>query len=87
MIVSAGWRCGAHGPILPAESVRQSPVTAARAANHGRKVRAPQDKAPGNPWEARAYGKCSREQTAQGVSFGIRTARVKGCGKSAPRAW
>ena len=29
-----------------------------------RKVRALQGKVPGNAWGARAYGKCSREQTA-----------------------
>ena len=40
---------------------------------------------PGNAWEARAYGKCNREQTANpGAS---RAVRVKGCGKSAPRDW
>ncbi len=35
-----------------------------RRRNGARKVRAPQDEAPGNAWEARAYGKCNREQTA-----------------------
>ena len=29
-----------------------------------RKVRAPSDRAPGNAWGARAYGKCHRKQTA-----------------------
>ena len=29
-----------------------------------RKVRTPQGKVPVNDWGARAYGKCSREQTA-----------------------
>jgi len=38
---------------------------------------------PGNPWEARAYGKCRRKYTA-GVSAPV---RVKWCGKSAPRGW
>lgn len=32
-----------------------------------RKVRATQGRVPGNAWEARAYDKCNREQTA---SFG-----------------
>ncbi len=36
-----------------------------------RKVRAPQGRVPGNAWAARADGKCSREQTADGPS-GIR---------------
>ena len=29
-----------------------------------RKVRTPQGEVPANGWEARAYGKCSREKTA-----------------------
>jgi len=39
----------------------------------GRKVRAPQDRTPGNAWEARAYGQCNRKQTADGpAQAGIR---------------
>src|SRR5688572_3328564 len=38
---------------------------------------------PGNAWEARAYGKCHRKQTAGRQ----RQVRVKRCGKSAPRRW
>ncbi len=30
-----------------------------------RKVRAPQDRAPGNTWAAQADGKCHRKHTAQ----------------------
>ena len=29
-----------------------------------RKVRAPEDRVPGNAWEARVYGKCHRKYTA-----------------------
>ena len=29
-----------------------------------RKVRAPQDRTPGNAWEAQAYGQCHRKYTA-----------------------
>ena len=29
-----------------------------------RKVRAPKGRVPGNAWGAKAYGQCSREQTA-----------------------
>ena len=32
-----------------------------------RKVRAPQDRVPGNAWEARAYGKCHRKHTAKAL--------------------
>src|SRR5688572_19387718 len=54
-----------------------------------RKVRAPVDKVPGNAWGARAHGKCNREQTAEvpGGYVRLGLARVKGCGKSAPRRW
>ena len=31
-----------------------------------RKVRAPKGRVPGNAWGAKAYGKCRREQTADG---------------------
>ena len=31
----------------------------------GRKVRAPQDRMPGNAWGVRAYGKCHRKYTAR----------------------
>ena len=48
-----------------------------------RKVRAPQDRTPGNAWEARAYGQCHRKYTALPASAG--EVRVKWCGKSAPR--
>src|SRR5262245_21009878 len=51
----------------------------------GRKVRAPVDKVPGNAWGARAHGKCNREQTAEAPETVL--ARVKRCGKSAPRRW
>ncbi len=34
------------------------------AAFGRRKVRAPRDGMPGNAWEARAYGKCHRKNTA-----------------------
>ena len=70
------------------ESVKQPRVVFPRwgetslARGGSRKVRAPQDRAPGNPWEAQACGRCSREQTASRFA---RPARVKGCGKSAPR--
>ena len=48
-----------------AEELAMQPLAAgALALCRERKVRAPQDRAPGNAWEARAYGKCSREQTA-----------------------
>ena len=33
----------------------------ARVLAHGRKVRAPAGRVPGNAWEARAYGKCHRK--------------------------
>jgi len=52
----------------------------------GRKVRAPQGRVPGNSWAARADGKCNREQTADGPRKRDQ-ARVKRCGKSAPRTW
>ena len=38
---------------------------------------------PGNAWEARAYGKCNRKDTA----WPSGPVRVKWCGKSAPRRW
>jgi len=41
---------------------------------------------PGNAWEAQAYDKCNREQTADGPRKWDQV-RVKGCGKSAPRDW
>ena len=46
-------------PLCP--QVNRKPV----CQGMGRKVRAPQGKVPGNAWEARAYGKCHRKQTAQ----------------------
>lgn len=55
-----------------------------RRAQAGRKVRAPQGKVPGNAWAARADGKCHREQTAE-RRLRACVARVKRCGKSAPR--
>ena len=62
----------------------------ASCASMPRKVRAPQGTVPGNAWAARADGKCNREQTADGPAHrkvGRDQARVKRCGKSAPRAW
>ena len=56
-----------------------------RALAWWRKVRAPQDRMPGNTWGARAYGKCHRKYTAAPPA-GI-AVRVKWCGKSAPRRW
>ena len=50
-----------------------------------RKVRAPQGTVPGNAWAARADGKCNRKIPPNGPSGCV--ARVKWCGKSAPRAW
>ncbi len=50
-----------------------------------RKVRAPQDRVPGNAWGVRAHGKCSRKQTANPIGSGRWAVRVKRCGKSAPR--
>ena len=41
------------------ESVKQP-----RVVRGVRKVRAPQDRAPGNAWGVRTHGKCSRKQTA-----------------------
>ncbi|EEP95944.1 hypothetical protein yaldo0001_1690 [Yersinia aldovae ATCC 35236] len=41
---------------------------------------------PGNAWEAQAYDKCNREQTADGPRKWDQV-RVKGCGKGAPRGW
>ena len=50
-----------------------------------RKVRAPQGTVPGNAWAARADGKCNRKIPPNGPPGCV--ARVKWCGKSAPRAW
>jgi len=51
-----------------------------------RKVRAPQGKVPGNPWAARADGKCNRKiPPTYCVYLRAALARVKWCGKSAPR--
>jgi len=44
----------------------ESATQSRRLVQASRKVRAPQGKVPGNTWEAQAYGKCNREQTAQG---------------------
>src|SRR5688572_11315664 len=52
-------------------------------ARKRRKVRAPHGTAPGNAWGARAHGKCNRKYTAQARASA--TARLKWCGKSAPR--
>ncbi len=49
-----------------------------------RKVRAPQGTVPGNAWAARADGKCNRKIPPK---RGNPPARVKWCGKSAPRGW
>ena len=57
-------------------------VGRAVAASTQRKVRAPQDKVPGNAWGARAHGQCHRKHTADGLRAQV---RVKRCGKSAPR--
>ena len=57
--------------------------TIAASVTKERKVRAPQGRVPGNAWEAQAYGKCNRKDTAR-LS---RLVRVKWCGKSAPRWW
>ena len=57
-------------------------VGRAVAAFAQRKVRAPQDKVPGNAWGARAHGQCHRKHTADGLRAQV---RVKRCGKSAPR--
>ena len=54
-------------------------------ASASRKVRAPQGRVPDNVWAARVDGKCNREQTAERHRK-VRVARVKRCGKSAPRA-
>jgi hypothetical protein len=43
------------------------------------------DEVPGNAWAARADGKCNRKQTAYVPARA--PARVKRCGKSAPRPW
>ena len=50
-----------------------------------RKVRAPEGKVPANGRSGRPAGKCHREQTAERRRE-ARVARVKGCGKSAPRS-
>jgi len=54
-----------------------------------RKVRAPSDTAPGNAWGARAHGKCNRKipPMRKLPSREGSQARVKWCGKSAPRGW
>ena len=55
----------------------------AAVATRGRKVRAPRNAVPGNTRRGRPQGQCHREQTAD-RRFDVE-ARVKGCGKSAPR--
>ena len=49
-----------------------------------RNVRTPQGRVLGNTQSGRLAGKCHREQTADGGSFGTAQVRVKRCGKSAP---
>jgi hypothetical protein len=84
-----------HAPIVRA-GVGQATAAArgfaqkCAAPRRSRKVRAPQGKAPGNAWGTRVHGKCNRKQTAEAAGrFKAvpQLARVKRCGKSAPRAW
>jgi hypothetical protein len=54
------------------------PARGGKSGLHGNTV-------PGNARRGRPQGKCHRKQTAG--SLQSRPVRVKGCGKSAPRAW
>ena len=77
--------CGKHRGrrrMPAAEPARQSRHHLACGAVP-RKVRAPQGTVPGNAWAARADGKCNRKIPPNGSSECV--ARVKWCGKSAPR--
>ena len=64
-------RVGWAAAALLHRSVEESPGSAGRV--------------PGNAWGARVHGKCNRKQTAEASVTML--ARVKRCGKSAPRRW
>ncbi len=54
----------ARASVNPVYSAPESARQSLLSLRKWRKVRAPQGKAPGNAWEARAYGKCRRKYTA-----------------------
>lgn len=73
--------------VLQLETAGADQVNAGAAISaRGRKVRAPKGKVLANGQSGRPGGKCHREQTAEGPSRReVGQARVKRCGKSAPR--
>ena len=76
---------GAEPRLDPVSSRGGEPARQSLLRKGWRKVRAQRVEVPGNAWGARAHGKCNRKQTAEVPATAL--ARVKGCGKSAPRRW
>jgi len=70
-------------PPIPSLSVGRTAAPAKPKGCRGGKSGLRGQAVPDNIRRARAQGKCHREQTAAGVAYAA--ARVKRCGKSAPR--